>query len=312
MKSAGNLTILDGRRRPIGALYSLIISGVVSFVMAYPAYAQHPIDVQQASSNGEHFKALTTYLLLPARRLTPDTRVAAAKSSWALGLHAQAANEIDGLLRDKAIEGDQRARLTFMRGVIDYQEERYQESRLYAEKTISLLKGPSPLRARAHLLWGQSAMRMKAYGGAEDNLKAALEEADSADVAEVHFALGEVQMRVGKYLDAEEHFKAIPMEHDRTATAVRHLAALAMETGNLEKAKFWLDKGRVEFPEAFIDSWADYGATRVALAMGDLLVARRTVDGATKKYPPSDPWLLLMQASLEKSEWDRRAQLGGR
>ncbi len=290
----------------------LLALGSIFFFSLSSTHAQHPIDVQQATSNGEHFKALTTYLVIPARRLTPDTRIAAAKSSWALGLHQQAAEEINGLLRDKTIEGDQRARLTFMRGVIDFQEERYQEARLYAEKTISLLQGPSPLRARAHLLWGQSAMKMKAYSGAEDHLKVALAEADNGDLPEVHFSLGEVQMRLGKYPDAEEHFKAIPMEHDRTALAVRHLAALSLETGNLEKARFWLEKGKTEFPEAFIDSWADYGTTKVALASGDLLGARLTVEGAAKKYPPSDPWLLLMQASLETSEWDRRAQLEGR
>jgi tetratricopeptide (TPR) repeat protein len=282
------------------------------FFSLSPAYGQHPIDVQQATSSGEHFKALTTYLVIPARRLTADTRIAAAKSSWALGLHQQAAEEINGLLRDKMIDGEQRARLTFMRGVIDFQEEKYQEARLYAEKTISLLQGPSPLRARAHLLWGQSAMKMKVYSGAEEHLKVALDEAESGDIPEVRFSLGEVQMRLGKYADAEEQFKTIPMEHDRTAVAVRHLAALSLETGNLDKARFWLEKGKTEFPEAFIDSWADYGTTKVALATGDLLGARLTVEGAVKKYPPSDPWLLLMQASLETSEWDRRAQLGGR
>jgi tetratricopeptide (TPR) repeat protein len=296
-----------------GSVTTLALLLGVVFEVVLPCssvFAQHPIEVQRASTSGEHFKALTTYLLLPARRLTNDTRLAAAKSSWALGLHGLATEEIDGLLRDKSIEGDERARLTFMRGVIDYQEERYQEARLYAEKAISLLKGPSPLRARAHLLWGQAAMRMKAYGSAEEHLKKAHEEADNTDVAEVSFTLGEVQMRLGKLPDAEAHFKSIPMDHDRTPMAVRHLAAIALESGDQDKAKFWLDKGRTEFPEAFIDSWADYGAVQVALARGDMHTARMTTEAAGKKYPPSDPWLLLMLASLEKGEWDRRAQLG--
>lgn len=298
----------------LGGLATLLTLTLVAFICVFTAYsnaeAQHPIDVQRASTSGEHFKALTTYLLLPTRRLTNDTRVAAAKSSWALGLHRLATEEIDGLLRDKTIDGDERARLTFMRGVIDYQEERYQEARLYAEKAISLLKGPSPLRARAHLLWGQAAMRMKVYGGAEEHLRIAFEEADNSDLPEVNYSLGEVQMRLGKLPDAESHFKAIPMDHDRTPMAVRHLAAIALESSDLDKAKFWLDKGRSEFPEAFIDSWADYGAVQVAITRGDMYTARLTTEAAVKKYPPSDPWLLLMQASLEKGEWDRRAQLG--
>ncbi len=274
--------------------------------------AQHPVDVQKASANGEHFKALATYLLIPSRRMNVETRVAAARSAWALGLHRQAADELDIVLREKTIDPDERARLTFMRGVIDYQEEQYQEAALYSEKTISLLKTPSPLRARAYLLWGQAFMRMKSYGAAEERFKRALPEADSTDVPEIHYALGEVQIRLGKLLEAEEHMKAIPMDNDRTPFAVRNLASIALETEQNERAKFWLQKGRSEFPEAFLDSWAEYGLLKVALADGDLLTARQLVEGAVKQYAPSDPWLLLMQATIEKSEWERRAQLGAR
>ncbi len=298
----------EGRELTLAVL-AFVLCLIALVTSSEQAHSQHPIDIQRASAAGEHFKALATSLLVPARRMTIEARIAAAKSAWALGLSSKAGDEITALLREKSLESDQRARLTFMRGVIEYQDERYQESMLYAEKTISLLATPSPLRARAHLLWGQAALRVRAYAQAEERLKKALQEAEANDLPEVHFALGEVQEKLGKVSEAEENFKAIPMDHERTPVAVRHLAAIALSTLQMERAKFWLEKGRAEYPDAFLDSWADYGMLKVVLAEADLHRARQLVDGAIKQYAPSDPWLLLMQATLEQSEWDRRAQL---
>jgi tetratricopeptide (TPR) repeat protein len=286
------------------------IVALAACALASPgAYAQHPIDVQRLSADGEHFKALTTFEIIPARRMTLEGRIAAARSAWALGLNERAAAEFDSILREPSIPLDSRARLTITRGAIEYQEERYQEAALYAEKGISVLKKPSALRGRGYLLWGQSLLRLKAYGTAEEKFLTALAEADESDKPEIHFALGTVEMKLGKYTQAEEHFQAVPTDHDRTPQAVRNLAAIALDTQQYDKAQFWLEKGKQEYPDAFLDSWADYGLVQVALSKSDLLTARQVAEQAAKQYPPSDPWLLLMQASLELSEWDRRAQL---
>ena len=273
------------------------------------AIAQHPIDVQKASADGEHFKAITTYLAVPDRRVETDTRVAAAKSSWALGLHQQAAQEIDHILRGQEISETERARLTLTRGVIEFQEEHYREAALYAEKGITLLKVSSPLRSRCYLLWGQALERVNSLGTAEEKIKKALTEADQEDISEVHFGLGEIQMRLGKLSEAEENLKAIPLEHDRAPRAIRDLVSITLESEQFDKAKQWLEKGKSEFPEIFFDSWTDYGFLRAALAEGELLAARRILDSAVKQYPTADSSLVLMQAAIERSEWERRAQL---
>ena len=56
-------------------------------------------------------------------------------------------------------------------------------------------------------------------------------------------------------------------------------------------------------------SWGDYGLVEAALARGDIEEARRVTDMAQKQFPPSDSWLVLMQASLELAEWKKREQV---
>jgi tetratricopeptide (TPR) repeat protein len=273
--------------------------------------AQHQIDVQRLSAEGEHFKALSVYELLPTRKVGTDTRIAAAKSSWALGLNRHAAEQFDVVLRDATLSLENRARITLSRGVLEYQEQRYPEASLYAEKTISYLRDPSPLRGRAFLLWGQSLSRTGAYGAAEEKLERALADADESDKAEINFALGMVEMRIGKLEKAEERLKAIPAQHDRSAAAVRALASIALQTNQMERARFWIEKGKSGYPEAFLDSWAEYGLMQIAVAHGDLPAARALVEEAQKSYPPSDSWLILMRAALEESEWSRKQLVEG-
>ena len=91
-------------------------------------FADHPVDVQRLSSEGDYFKALTMYELLPDRRLNDDARVSAAKSAWALGLTKKAASIFDAVLRSGTLDNDDRARVTLSRGIIEYQEEHYQAS----------------------------------------------------------------------------------------------------------------------------------------------------------------------------------------
>jgi tetratricopeptide (TPR) repeat protein len=274
--------------------------------------AQHPVDVQKLSAEGEHFKALTLFELLPSKKVGADTRLFVAKSAWALGLNRQAGELFDAVLRDEAISPEMRARVTLSRGAIEYQEGRYQEASLYAEKAISFLHEPSPLRGRGYLLWGQALVRAGSFGTAEEKLKAALNDADTEDKPEIHFTLARVEMRLGKHPSAEKNLRAIPLDHEKTPFAVRMLASIAIETQLYERARFWIERGKKDFPEGFIDSWADYGLVRASLAEGDMLKAREIVEQAGKQFAPSDSWLILMQAALEESEWERQQSLEAR
>ena len=278
------------------ALLSLLVSA---------AHAQHPMDVQKLSADGDHLKALAMYELLPARTMTIDARIAAAKSAWALGLNTQAAETFDVILRDDQLSSDTRARLLLSRGVLEYQEGKYQEAALFAEKTVSYLPQSSPLRGRAYLLWGQTLMRLSAYGTAQDKLLIALEDSASADKPEINYSLGLLEMRLGRHAEAEKHLKAIPTDHERAAATVRLLAAISIETNQPDRARFWIQKGKGEYSEAFLDSWGDYGLVQISIAKGELPKAQSVLSEAQKQYPASDPWLILMQAALEQAEWKR-------
>ena len=306
---AGSILLrgMNGLRKMIRSV--VVASIVTAFSGVGMANAQHSVEVQKLSAEGEHLKALAMYELLPTKKIGPEARIAAAKSAWALGLNRQAADEFDAILRDPQLQPDMRTRLVLSRGVIEYQEERYQEAALFAEKAIGYMTETSPLRGRAYLLWGQSMMRTGAYPIAHDKFSKALEDVSGADKAEAHFALGLVEMKLGKYQEAQKHLELIPTDHDRTAVAVRMLAAISLETKQQERAKFWIEKGRLDHPEAFVDCWGDYGLEQVALAKGDLEEARRLTDQASKRFPPSDSWLILMQAALEQAEWMKRDQV---
>jgi tetratricopeptide (TPR) repeat protein len=293
------------------SLLRLLLLLSVLTVLATPMLgsAQHSAEVQKLSADGEHMKALAMYELLPNKKLVMETRIAAAKSAWALGLNRQAAEGFDTVLRDPTISPDIRTRLILSRGVIEYQEERYQEAALYAEKAISYMRESVPLRGRAYLLWGQSLLRTGAYISAHEKFGKALADVQPQDRPEAHFALALVDLKLDRYEDAQKNLEAIPMDHARTPVAVRMLAGISLETHQYDRVRFWIDKGKVDYPEAFVDSWGDYALVQAALSRDDLEEARRITDIAHKQFPATDSWLVLMQASVEVAEWKKREQV---
>lgn len=292
------------RARVLKVLAGFIVGCLFSTLV----FAEHPIDVQKLSAEGDHFKALTMYELLPDRRLGEDTHIAAAKSAWALGLTRQAADLFDGILRGTSIDVDERARITLSRGIIEYQEERYQEAALFAEKAASSLPEKSPLRGRAMLLWGQSLYKAKAYASAEEKLLRALGDISPTDRADVALALGTVQIKLGKLTDAERALKMIPTDHSYAPEAIRLLAVIALQSNQNDRARFWIERGKTNYSDAFLDSWAEFGLVKIALEADDIGQARGIVDRAQKRFPPSDNWLILMQAALEQAEWKEQVK----
>jgi tetratricopeptide (TPR) repeat protein len=223
-----------------------VMAGVLTLAVtlsgSITAQAQHPIDIQRLSAEGDHFKALSLYELLPHRQFDTDTYVSAAKSAWALGLTKQAVALFDSVLRSDTLSPEDRARVTLSRGVIDFQEERFQEAALFAEKATSLLPEKSPLRGRALLLLGQSLLKVGAYATAEEKLLRSLADSITSDRPEVVFALGTAQVKLGKLTDAEKSFKAVPTEDARAPMAVRSLASIALQTNQSERARFWFER----------------------------------------------------------------------
>lgn len=270
---------------------------------AAPAAAQSAVAVQKNAAEARYYESLVEYEKIPRSHVAAETALAAARSAWALSLSDRAAEEFDLALRDKNLGEAQRAKILLSRGIVEYQEGRQQSAALFAQKITELLTQPGPLRSRAYLLWGQALLAQQSYAAAEEKLSFALTEAPPDDRAELHFQLGECQFNLGKYDEARRHFEAVPVHTERTPAAIRYLAKIALQTGGAQIAAFWLNKGREEFPDHFLDSWVDYALTQVAISQNDRGMVSSLRENAAAKYPPTDSWVILLNAAAETFQW---------
>lgn len=284
---------------------------LIQLAVTGQAAAQHPVEVQRLAASGDYFVALTTFEKMPRRVATTQSIMSAARSAWALGLSSRALDEFDRALRDEKLGGEDRARIHLSKGIIEFQEGRFQVAALHSEKCIDTLNslesaGPNPLRAKAYLLWGDSLVHLNSLGQAEQKYMQALDDAAEDDKPQINFALGKCRVQLGKYEQARENFESIPVSHELTPESIRNLAGIALDTGKITAATFWLQKGRAEYPDNFLDSWVDYALLKAAISENDPQAVREIRTASTKKYPPSDQWLILLQAAAEAYEWSQR------
>lgn len=284
----------------------VLVGGLVPALTA----AQHPIDVQRQLAAGDYYSTLVAYERMPKRKATPAAVIAAGKAAWALSLPDRAVQEFDTVLRDQQLGSEERARLLLSRGVIEFQEDRYQVAILFAEKAVLALNTSSSLRAKAWLLWGEALSRLDSHGAAEQKYFKALEEEDEDGRPDINFRLGECQLKLGKLSEARANFELLPLGHEQSAAAIRHLSGIALDEGRYDQAAFWLKKGREQFPEAFLDSWVDYALLKVAVSQNDSSAVRQIKSEAEKRYPPSDHWLTLLQAAAENYQWRQNSDSG--
>ncbi len=270
--------------------------------------AEHPIEVQRKAASGDHYEAVLSFEKIPDRKLTPEARIAAAKSYWALGLHTKAKDIFETLSREKQLSATQQAEVEISQAVIEHQEHNYQVAILFAERATKRLQ-EGPLRSKAWLVWGDSLSALHEYGSAEGKYELALKESHPSHLAEVHFRLGETSVNLGKLYKAKGYYEKVPLDSERIPECMRALAKINLKLKNYEHAAFWLQKGQSEFPDFFLDSWVDYAEVVVAQSKGDLEQVRKLRQKAEKKYPPSDPWLTLLQASAESFEWQENEKV---
>jgi len=264
--------------------------------------ADHPIEVQRKSARGEHFEALVLYDRLAQRNMTPDARLAAAKSAWALGLVDKAVAEFDHLIVQDELTTYEQGRIHLMRSILEYQEQRYQVSTLYAERAVKALSAGT-LRGKAWLVWGDSLQELGKNGDAQEKYTKAIEELVVDERPEAYYRMGLNLLRLGKSTEAQAAFENVPLGHARTPSTIRELARIALDNEEFDNAAFWLARGRSDYPDHFLDSWVDYALIRIGQEQGELKKVREMQKQVQEKYPPSDSWLTLLLASSEVFEW---------
>ena len=283
-----------------------IFAVTLSLCFVTSVHAQHPIDIERAAAQGDYIGALTQFETMPVRIRTTSSIIAAAKSAWALSLPEKAQLNFEAALKDPKITAMQRAQLLLSRAVIEYQEGKHNVSILRAEKALAACEQECLFASRIHLLWGQSLASLNSHGAADEHFTLALETALPNEIADISFFRGMTRLHLGKNEDARADFEKVPLTHERTPDAIRSLALIALEANDFEGAAFWLSKGRNEFPENFLDSWVDYALLQVAVYERDEPKVALLTSEAQKKYPPSDPWLTIINATAETYFWEGR------
>ena len=287
--------------------FSLMLLAVWSYTL--PVQAQHAIDIQRKVAKGEYFEALTLYEQMPKRTVSTTARVAAGKAAWALSLPDRAIQEFDTALRAADLTNTDRAKLLLSRGIIEYQEGKYQTAILFAEKLTTFLESASAYRGKGWLLWAESLSKLNSYGAAEQKYERALQEVVTVEQPEVRYLYGNCELRLGELVKARTQFEQIPFEHERAPLAIRALAQISLDEGKAEEADFWLRKGRSEFPEDFLDSWVDYALVQAAIKNNQQEEVKNIRSEAEKKYPPSDQWLTLLSAAAESYSWNTAKEM---
>ncbi len=282
-----------------------MLTALALLIAAEVAQAQHPIDVERAAAGGAYYEALLTYDRLPKRLATTSAVVAAGRSAWGLSLPAMGLQAFELALRDESLPDEEKARLHLSRGIIYFQEDNLQVAILQAERTTALLKEESPLRSKAHFLWAESLARQGSFGQAEPHYEQALMEGLADEVPDIAFALAKTELALGKVDEAKAHLQQVPIHHARSSAAVRLLAEGALASGDAGSATFWLNHGRSQAPDDFVDSWVDYARLQGAIASGNVDEVRSIRREAAQRYPADDGWFTLLEATAEVSEWRR-------
>jgi tetratricopeptide (TPR) repeat protein len=246
---------------------------------------------------------MATFSELPERKVTTAATVAMGNSAWALGLNTRAAQAFDRALRDPALGAETRARLLFSRGLIEFQNKNSQIASLFAERSFAELSSPSPLRAQVLALWGESLMQQNDLGRACEKLGQASREGGELQLPDIFFSLGSCQKKMGALEEAKDSYEHIPLDHEKAPSAIRALAALALDLKRYPQGEFWLMKGRELFPQQFLDGWVDYAHMTILTEQDRASDVRELLAQASERYPQSDGWFQLLRARAEIYLW---------
>lgn len=299
------LTYTRARKVPLGTVLCLVFQVMTVSLGGWSviAHAEHPVTVEQRYAAGDYLQALATYQRIPERVRTTASIVAAARSAVALSASPQAISLIQqGLLRPDLGEED-RARLHVLRVIVEFQESRYHAAATLLGQAEPLLQKFPLVHAQALLLWGDvlSAHGQKAAAEQKYQMASTLNFAEFQD--EIAYRLGMIQAELGKRELALESLQKVSVTSERAPRTIQMLAQLSYDLGRHEDVAFWIAKGKSDYPDAFVNSWNDYALVTGALTLHKPVEAEEHSVRARATFPPSDPWITLLNGALEAYRW---------
>lgn len=272
------------------------------------------LSIQELSAKGEHFEALARFEKTPRRKHSSELLASVARSAWALGLEDQAMARFDQALALNQIEQKNRhkstdrhevesARLMLSQGMIEFQKHNYRAALKHGENVLLLLSKTSPLRSQALFLTAESLRLLKRLDQAEMRYEEAIEQAQSEELGELKYNLALCQSDLGKISLAKSNLESIASTDKRAAEAVRHLANLALDAADYQSSEFWLNLGKRDFAQKFIDPWVEYALVKSLTEQGKYEQAEKVRFEALKRFSARDPWMTLMEAVSEVGFW---------
>ncbi|MGI6680618.1 MAG: tetratricopeptide repeat protein [Bdellovibrionota bacterium] len=268
--------------------------------------AQHPIDVQKNANNKEYYKAMISFEKLPKQKINKNVLTSAAKSAWALSLPDVAVELFDKILENDDITNKEKATIYLYKGIIDFQEEKYSSSQVYAQKALELSgDDTNSLKSACLKLIGDNLFNLKLYGKAKEKYTEALKYAKPFETSSIYLQRGITSFYLGSFTEAQNDLKKVSMDNEDAPLAVRLVMKILLDKKDFNNLKKWLAVSNEEFPNEFIDSWVDYAKVKVAINDKDKKTAIKILDEAKEKFPQSDLWINLASASLETFLWEQ-------
>ena len=230
--------------------------------------------------------------------------VAAAKSAWALSLIASARKYWDQALAHRDCSGAERARVLLARGLMEFQERNYEESRSLAEEGASNIP-QSELRGELWLLIGESLRSQELYSISESYFEKASLEAGSERKQEALLSLAQVQKQLGKLQEARSTLTKVELNSNITPKALNELVSIDAKSNNAQGVRTWISEGRKTFPSEFNTSESSYNQVRAMLADGQVEDAEKELSKLIKEVHEDDVWLQLSKALVEEFKGSR-------
>jgi tetratricopeptide (TPR) repeat protein len=263
------------------------------------AYAEHPHEVVMLEAKQNFYDAYQAFLKLSPRNRPIDALIAGGRSAWGLSLPDQARKIFTYVLK-QSLTREQEGEVLLSLAVINFQEKKLDDAETAVMRVLSRFPSMHPFRGRAFYVLGEIYDHKNNSNEALTYLESAFEEAAPELIPTISYLQGRLFKKVGKFDEAQKAFERIPVSHELAGHSVRRLAKLSLENKDFAQAEFWLQKGREEHQALFLDSWVEYALMQVALSRGDVRQVEKLVQQATKKYPLSDPWLVLLNAAAEQ------------
>lgn len=268
------------------------------------SFSEHPIDVQKNAHNKEYYKAMISFEKLPKQKANKDVLLSAAQSAWALSLPDTATTLFDKVLNDEKLTKDEKSKIYLYKGIIEFQEEKYSTSKIFAEKSL-MLASKDEFKSPAHKLLGDSLFKLKRYSKAKEQYLNALDFSSDEEKSNINYQLGVTCFYLGDFESSKNYFSKVSLDNEDSPFAIRLLIKIALEESNYPALKKWLNVATSEFPDEFLDSYIEYAKIKLAIYEKNKQVANKTLQEAKEKFPQSDPWINLAMASYEAFLWER-------